>query len=131
MATWGLWELVVAGFISRPLGNKVLPTSLKSSCRSSEMISFSETSTVEKRHSQHCLSGMEGVEEAPRVLPDAQCSAVVSLLEPKQEWVPSPELSEPLFSQYHCLGGGVGGTTDRLWGSRRRYMQIFSRKWPE
>lgn len=131
MATWGPWELVVTGLISRPLGNKVVAISLKSSCRSSEMISFLKTSTVEKSHSQHCLGGMEGVGEVLCLFSDARRSVVARQLEPKQEWVPSPELSKPLLSQYHCPGGGVGGTTDRLRGSRCRCMQTFSRKWPE
>lgn len=95
------------------------------------MISFLKTSTVEKSHSQHCLGGMEGVGEVLCLLPDARRSVVVRQLEPKQEWAPSPELSEPVLSHYHCPGGGVGGTTDRLWGSRCRYMQTFSQKWPE
>lgn len=32
VVTWGLWELVVTGLISRPLGNKMLPISLESPC---------------------------------------------------------------------------------------------------
>ena len=92
------------------------------------MISFLETSTVEKSHAQHCLDGMEGVGEVLHLLPDARRSAVLSRLEPRQEWAPSPGLSEPLLAQQHCPGGGVGGTTDRFRGSRCRYMRTFVSK---
>ena len=32
VVTWALWELVVTGLSSRPLGNKMLPISLESPC---------------------------------------------------------------------------------------------------